>query len=58
MPRTAKYPYRPDLHAKIIAAAASGKLVAYSNLGTSRAMVGNYLFQVPSQRSTSSGAQC
>jgi hypothetical protein len=41
MPRIAKYPYRPDLHAKIIAAAASGKLVAYSDLGTSRAMVGN-----------------
>jgi maltooligosyltrehalose synthase len=41
MPRTAKAQYRLDLHAKITAAAASGKLVAYSDLGTSRAMVGN-----------------
>jgi hypothetical protein len=46
MPKTDRYPYRPDLHAKIIATAMAGKLLTYSDLGTSRAMVGRYLFRI------------
>lgn len=40
------YPNRPDLFAKVVWAAARGRLLAYSDLGTSRSMVGNYLFRL------------
>lgn len=46
MPRTDKYPHRADLHAKLIATAMVGKVMTYSDLGTSRAMVGKYLSRI------------
>jgi len=42
----ARYPYRPDIHAKLIETAANGRTIAYSELGTSRAWVGKYLFRI------------
>jgi hypothetical protein len=41
-----RYPYRPDIHGKIIAAAAAGRTIAYSELGASRAWVGKHLFRL------------
>lgn len=41
-----RYPYRSDIHARLIGAAASGRTIAYSDLGTGRAWVGTYLFRI------------
>jgi hypothetical protein len=41
-----QYPYRSDIHLRLIEAARSGSTIAYSELGTSRAWVGAYLFRI------------
>ena len=46
MPRRRTYPYRPDIHARLIEAAARGTTIAYSDLLTSRRMVGSYLYRI------------
>lgn len=42
----ARYPYRPNIHAKLVETAAAGLTIAYGELGTSRAWVGKYLFRL------------
>lgn len=44
--RSQRYPYRADLHARLIETAANGATIAYSELGTSRRMVGSYLYRI------------
>ena len=46
MPRKRRYPYRADIHAKLIEVAANGATISYSGLGTSRRMVGSYLYRI------------
>lgn len=41
-----QYPYRSDIHLRLIDAARSGRTIVYSDLGTSRAWVGAYLFRI------------
>ncbi|MHB8460763.1 MAG: hypothetical protein ACYDAK_12260 [Candidatus Limnocylindrales bacterium] len=45
-PQARRYPYRADLHARLIETAANGATIAYSALGTSRRMVGSYLYRI------------
>jgi hypothetical protein len=45
-PRTRRYPYRADIHARLIETAANGETVTYSGLGTGRRMVGSYLYRI------------
>jgi hypothetical protein len=40
------YPFRSDIHRRLIEAAIAGRTVAYSELGTGRAWVGTYLFRI------------
>lgn len=40
------FPYRPDIHRRLIAAASVGRTIAYSELGTGRGWVGTYLFRI------------
>jgi hypothetical protein len=46
MARRGEYPYRADIHRRLIEAAIEGRPIAYSELGTSRAWVGAYLFRI------------
>jgi hypothetical protein len=46
MARRDRYPYRPDVHRRLIEAACAGRTIAYSDLGTGRAWVGTYLFRI------------
>ena len=46
MARSNRYPYRADIHSRLIEAAAAGRPITYSALGTSRAWVGTYLFRI------------
>jgi hypothetical protein len=46
MARRDRYPYRPDIHRRLIEAARAGRTVAYSELGTGRGWVGTYLFRI------------
>ena len=41
-----EYKYRSDIHARIIQAAIEGRLLTYSELKTTRRMVGSYLFRI------------
>ena len=41
-----QYPYRADIHRRLIQAAIEGHPITYSELGTSRAWVGTYLFRI------------
>lgn len=41
-----RYPYRPDIHARLIEAAMRSETIAYSALGTGRRMVGSYLYRI------------
>ncbi|MBF6606826.1 MAG: hypothetical protein IVW53_14755 [Chloroflexi bacterium] len=54
MPRTDKYPYRPDVHLKCIQAAIARKVITYGDLGTSRAMVGKYLSHITHEEDNAS----
>ena len=46
MPGSRRYPYRPDIHARLIETAINGGTISYSGLGTSRRMVGSYLYRI------------
>jgi hypothetical protein len=46
MPRSRRYPYRADIHARLIETAVNGGTITYSGLGTGRRMVGNYLYRI------------
>ena len=46
MVRRSVYPYRLDIHRRLIAAAIAGRTIAYSDLGTGRGWVGTYLFRI------------
>jgi hypothetical protein len=46
MPRSRKYPHRPDIHARLIETAMGGQLITYSGLVPNRRMVGNYLYRI------------
>jgi hypothetical protein len=46
MARRDVFPYRADIHRRLIAAASSGNTIAYSELGTGRGWVGSYLFRI------------
>ena len=46
MARRDRYPYRPDVHRRLMEAAIVGRTIAYSELGTRRAWVGAYLFRI------------
>jgi len=45
-PRRRRYPYRADIHARLIETAVNGDTISYSGLGTSRRMVGSYLYRI------------
>jgi hypothetical protein len=45
MPRTDRYPYRADIHAKLIVAAVLGQTVDIGDLG-GRFMTGRYLYRI------------
>jgi len=45
-PRSRRYPYRADIHARLIESAMNGDTISYSGLGTSRRMVGSYLYRI------------
>ena len=44
--KRSRFPYRPDVHRRLIDAAASGRLITYSELGTGRGWVGTYLYRI------------
>ena len=46
MPPRRRYPYRADIHARLIETAVNGGTISYSGLGTSRRMVGSYLYRI------------
>ena len=46
MPRTNKYPYRADLHVKLIQTAIEGKTISYTEVGGGRFMIGRYLYRI------------
>jgi hypothetical protein len=46
MPGTRRYPYRADIHARLIETAMNGRTITYSGLGTGRRMVGSYLYRI------------
>ena len=46
MARRGEYPYRRDVHTRLIQAATAGRTITYGELGTSRAWVGAYLFRI------------
>ena len=46
MPGSRRYPYRADIHARLIETAMNGGTISYSGLGTSRRMVGSYLYRI------------
>ena len=46
MAATRRYPYRADLHARLIETAINGSTITYSGLGTGRRMVGSYLYRI------------
>ena len=46
LPRSRRYPYRADIHARLIETAVNGDTISYSGLGTSRRMVGSYLYRI------------
>lgn len=46
MPKTDKYPFRPDLRAKLIDVASRGQTINYLDLGAGRAMIGRYLYRI------------
>ena len=45
MPRTHKYPYHPDIHARLIETAARGQTIYYSDVA-GRGQVGDYLYRI------------
>jgi len=46
MPRSHKYPQRPDIHARLIETAMRGQLITYSALVPNRRKVGDYLYRI------------
>ena len=46
MPKTDRFPYRPDVHAKLIVAAVTGKTVEVGELGGGRFMISRYLYRI------------
>lgn len=46
MPRSHKYPHRPDIHARLIETAMRGQLITYSALVPNRRKVGDYLYRI------------
>jgi hypothetical protein len=46
MSGTRRYPYRADVHARLIETAMNGGTITYSGLGTGRRMVGSYLYRI------------
>jgi hypothetical protein len=46
MSKRDRFPYRADVHGRLIAAAIDGRTIAYSDLGTGRGWVGSYLFRI------------
>lgn len=53
MTRRERYPYRPDIHRRLIEAAIAGRTIAYSELGTGRGWVGTYLFRIAHEEDAS-----
>ena len=49
MPGGRTYPYRADIHARLIETAMSGGTITYSGLGTGRRMVGSYLYRIAAE---------
>jgi hypothetical protein len=54
MPGSRRYPYRADIHARLIEAAATGRTIAYSDLGTSRAVIGGYHYRIAIEENVAS----
>jgi hypothetical protein len=46
MTKRDRFPYRADVHRRLINAAIAGRTIAYSELGTGRGWVGTYLFRI------------
>ncbi len=46
MPKTDRYPFRPDLRAKLVEVASRGETLNYLQLGVGRAMIGRYLLRI------------
>ena len=46
MSRRDRYPYRTDVHRRLIEAASAGRMITYSELATGRGWVGTYLFRI------------
>lgn len=46
MAKRDRFPYRADVHRRLIEAAIAGRTIAYSDLGTGRGWVGSYLFRI------------
>lgn len=46
MARCERYPYRADVHRRLIEGAIAGRLIWYSDLGTGRGWVGTYLYRI------------
>jgi hypothetical protein len=41
-----RFPYRADVHRRLLEAAVSGRTITYGQLGTGRGWVGTYLFRI------------
>jgi len=52
MPLTDKYPFRPDLRARLIDVASRGDTINYLDLGAGRAMIGRYLYRIALEEAT------
>ena len=46
MARRERYPYRADVHRRLIEGAIAGRLIWYSDLGPGRGWVGTYLYRI------------
>ncbi len=52
MPKTNKYPYRADIHVKLIRTAIEGKTITYAEVGGGRFMLGRYLYRIMREERT------
>jgi hypothetical protein len=49
MPRTDKYPFRPELRGRLVEVASRGETTGYLALGLGRAMIGRFLARIASE---------
>ncbi len=54
MTRPHRYPYRADVHARLIEAASAGRLLSYLDVHPSRGWVGTYLFRIAHEEDAAS----